>query len=288
MRTTALSPAIGLPLPVRLALAVVLGFGVALVALPQLAAAAEPEPTAQVEASATPDASSTPAPTSDPVTATAPPAATPTPEPTPTAPPAAADPEGGPDPTPTPEPTPVPPPPPPPPTTAPPSMNLFVASAFTFQDPNMSACTSTAVRTMLNFIALRGSGGEGFGWLPTLSATVRDQILAWERSHDTLAGGTGSDPHGWRNALNYYGWGEAALWAGARVYDDASYGTYASAMRATVRALIKTGKPVGVLGWRGAHAQMITGYYGLVGDPFERDATGRLHQHLLRGRLLRD
>ena len=69
---------------------------------------------------------------------------------------------------------------------------------------------------MLNFIALRGSGGEGFGWLPTLSATVRDQILAWERSHDTLAGGRGSDPHGWRNALNYYGWGEAALWAGAR------------------------------------------------------------------------
>ena len=154
-------------------------------------------------------------------------------------------------------------------------MNLFVASAFTFQDPNMSACTSTAVRTMLNFISLRGSGGEGFGWLPTLSATVRDQILAWERSHDTLAGGTGSDPHGWRNALNYYGWGEAALWAGARVYDDASYGTYAGAMRATVRALIKTGKPVGVLGWRGAHAQMITGYYGLVGDPFARDAAGR-------------
>ena len=46
-------------------------------------------------------------------------------------------------------------------------------------------------------------------------------------------------------------------------------------MRATVRALIKTGKPVGVLGWRGAHAQMITGYYGLVGDPFARDAAGR-------------
>ena len=46
-------------------------------------------------------------------------------------------------------------------------------------------------------------------------------------------------------------------------------------MKAAVRALVATGKPVGMLGWRGAHAQMITGYYGLVGNPFAKDATGR-------------
>ena len=29
-----------------------------------------------------------------------------------------------------------------------------------------------------------------------------------------------------------------------------------------------------MLGWRGGHAQMITGYFGLTGDPFARDAMG--------------
>ena len=153
-------------------------------------------------------------------------------------------------------------------------MNVFVASQFRYQDPNWAACTATAVRSMLNFVALRSTGGDGFFWQPTNSGVVRDRILAWERSHDTMAGGYGSDPHGWRNALNYYGWGAGALLAGSRVYEDVAYNTYADAMRAAVRSLATTGKPVGMAGWRGRHAQMITGYYGLVGDPFAMDATG--------------
>ena len=154
-------------------------------------------------------------------------------------------------------------------------MNTFVATGFRYQDPNWSACTATSVRSMLNFISKRSVGGVGFRWMPTNSATVRDRILAWERKHDTMAGGDGSDPHGWRNALNYYGWGAGALVAGARVYDDFSYNSYSSAMKAAVRAIVTTRKPVGMLGWRGAHAQMITGYYGLVGNPFAKDETGR-------------
>lgn len=153
-------------------------------------------------------------------------------------------------------------------------MNLFVGSLFRYQNPNWAACTATSVRSMLNFIAVRSTGGDGFLWRPTISATVRDRILAWERRRDTLPGGYGSDPHGWRNALNYYGWGAGALYAGSRVYDDYAFSSFDGAMKATVRALAATGKPVGMLGWRGAHAQMITGYYGLIGDPFARDATG--------------
>jgi hypothetical protein len=154
-------------------------------------------------------------------------------------------------------------------------MNTFVAAGFRYQDPNMAACTAASVRTMLNLVAMRSKGGDGFQWTVTNSSAVRDGILAWERTHDTMAGGDGSDPHGWRNALNYYGWGGEALLAGSRVYDDFSYASYSSAMKASVRALITTGKPVGVLGWRGAHAQMITGYYGLIGNPFAKDSTGR-------------
>ena len=49
-------------------------------------------------------------------------------------------------------------------------------------------------------------------WQPTRSGSVRDRILAWERSHDTMTVGSGTDPHGWRNALNYFGWGPNAPW----------------------------------------------------------------------------
>jgi hypothetical protein len=154
-------------------------------------------------------------------------------------------------------------------------MNLFVAGGFAFQDPNMAACTATSVRSMLNFVALRRTGDDGFAWRPTNWGSVRDAILAWERVHDTLPGGRGSDPHGWRNALNFYGWGPGTLVAGSRVYDDRAYGSFEAAMRDAVRAIAATGKPVGMLGWRGAHAQMLTGYYGLVGDPFAKDSTGR-------------
>jgi hypothetical protein len=154
-------------------------------------------------------------------------------------------------------------------------MNLFVAAQFRFQDPNRAACTATAVRSMLNFIAVHRTGGPGFRWWrPNVWGSTRDHILAWERTHDTMTGGTGSDPHGWRNALNDFGWGSGSMVAGSRVYEDVSFSSYDGAMQAAMRALIATGKPVGLLARGGRHAQMLTGYYGLVGNPFARNAAG--------------
>jgi hypothetical protein len=281
MRHPATSTTFGAAVFRRLMLSGLLAAGLALVALPGLASAADP--TAAPDASAEPSATPVPTPPPDPTPVPTPePTATPTPErtsepaaqstatPDPTPEP---DPSAEPTPEPAPEPTPTPSAPPPP--LAPRSMNTFVATGFRYQDPNWAACTATSVRSMLNFIAARSVGGVGFRWTPTNSGAVRDAILAWERKHDTMAGGYGSDPHGWRNALNYYGWGAGALLAGARVYDDFAYSSYAGAMKAAVRALVSTGKPVGILGWRGEHAQMLTGYYGLVGNPFAKDATGR-------------
>ena len=264
MRTRATSTTFGAVLR-RLVLTSLLGAALAMIAMPGLAAAADP--------SATPDASA-PAPTPSPsVDPTPDPTQAPTPDPTPI-PERTSAPEAAPAPTPDATPEPAPSPTPPPVQLAPRSMNVFVAAGFRFQDPNWAACTSTSVRTMLNLVAMRSVGGDGFRWIPTNSGAVRDSILAWERKHDTLPGGYGSDPHGWRNALNFYGWGPATLLAGSRVYDDFSYTSYDLAMKATVRALMSTGKPVGILARRGAHAQMITGFYGLIGDPFEKNATG--------------
>jgi hypothetical protein len=153
-------------------------------------------------------------------------------------------------------------------------LNLFQAAGFRYQDTNYYACTATSVMDMLNFIALTGRGGADFRWTASLSGTKRDAILAWERTHDTMSGGNGSDPHGWRNALNYYGWGSSSLYEGTRHYNDYSYSTYGKAVKAAIRAMIRYRKPVGITAWQGRHAQMLTGYDGLVGDPFALDATG--------------
>jgi hypothetical protein len=284
MRDQTLSMRAGGAVIRRFAFASLMGAGLALVALPSLAFAADPsaspDPSAIAESSPSSTSSSTstqaPVATAD---APASPSPSPTPDATPTTPPApapTADPTATPAPAPTPEPTPgpTPGPTPSPPPVAAGWLNLFVAAGFQFQNPNWAACTATSVRTMLNFISFRSTGGVGFQWQPTNRSLIRDRILAWERAHDTMAGGNGSDPHGWRNALNFYGWGAGALSAGARVYEDYSSATFDGAVKAAVRAVAATGKPVGMLGWRGAHAQMLTGYFGLIGDPFAKDAAG--------------
>jgi hypothetical protein len=158
--------------------------------------------------------------------------------------------------------------------TNPPKLNLFASAGFRYQDPNWDACTATSAMDMLNFVAIAKSGGPGFIWTVRLGSAARDAMLAWARAHDTLAGGSGSDPHGWRNALNYYGWGSGALGEAARIYDDRAYASFDLAIKSAVRSLIRFRKPVGIVAWQGRHAQMITGYDGLVGNPFAKDAKG--------------
>ena len=155
--------------------------------------------------------------------------------------------------------------------------NLFVAKGFVYQDPYYTACTAAAVMHMLNTIAYRGTGGYGFRWKPfTVKKSsnpdqLRDMtsILAFERRNDTLrSSSAGSDAHGWRNALNYYGWGSSAMTnASIRPYEDRAYSSYRSAMKAAVRAIARLGMPVGVLAWAGGHAQVLTGYVVTGADP---------------------
>ena len=128
---------------------------------------------------------------------------------------------------------------------------------------------------MLNTIALNGNGGSGFRWVVRLGTDPVTSILAWERSHDTLAGGNGSDPHGWRNALNYYGWGSGALPPIPGSTTTSRTASYAKAVKNAIRQLIRTRKPVGILALGGRHAQFITGYDGLSGNPFAKDGKGR-------------
>jgi hypothetical protein len=73
----------------------------------------------------------------------------------------------------------------------------------------------------------------------------------------------GSDPHGWRNALNYFGWGSIE----AGVYRDSAYVSLDEAEKAVVSAIALYRKPVGVISQGGAHAQFVTGYRVVGDDP---------------------
>lgn len=163
------------------------------------------------------------------------------------------------------------------------SKNLYVSNAFLYQDPYGTACVSAAAMIMLNTIAYRQAGGTGFTWTPyrvksntSNPRDVRDMTsIQWfARAHDTLSpSGSGSDAHGWRNALNYYGWGMSAMTDPARrVYDDLQYTSYSTAVRAAVKAIARFGKPVGIVGWAGRHAQVMTGYVVEGENPATSDA----------------
>lgn len=161
--------------------------------------------------------------------------------------------------------------------------NLYNWRAFVYQDPYATACTAASAMIMLNVIAYQHAGGDAFRWTPyrvknnkTNPADHRDMtsILAMERGHDTLALlGSGSDAHGWGNALNYYGWGLAAMTDPTRsVYDDLEFSSYDAAVHTAVRAIAQYAMPVGIVGWAGRHAQVMTGYVVDGADPAVSDA----------------
>lgn len=156
--------------------------------------------------------------------------------------------------------------------------NLWTSSAFLYQDPYYTACTAAASMLMLNLIAAREAGGESFAWSTyrvksnkTDLADPNDMtsILAFARRNDTLRStSAGSDPHGWRNAVNNYGWGlDVMKDQQLRPYEDRAYSTFGGAVKAAVRAIARLGMPVGVLGWAGGHAQVIHGYVVTGKDP---------------------
>ena len=101
-------------------------------------------------------------------------------------------------------------------------------------------------------------------WQFDNSYEMQGHILKYERDHMTMSRTyPGSDPHGWRNALNHFGWGSID----AGVYVDSAYSSFDKAARATVSPIARFDKPVGILGWFGAHAQMVTGYTVHGEDP---------------------
>ncbi len=145
------------------------------------------------------------------------------------------------------------------------TLDLYKHAGLRRQYPDQSACTAANVVTSLNLIALDGSGTR---WAPTVSYQAMKMVLDYERAHMTLpASVRGSDPHGTRNALNYFGWATQE----AGVYVDVALPSFAAAARAVVASVARTRKPAMIFSWFGTHAQIVTGYRVRGSDPATSD-----------------
>jgi hypothetical protein len=175
----------------------------------------------------------TPTPTTPPAT----PASTPTPSPT-LAPPRTPIPQLVPIPTPTPDPV--------------LAMNLYRKGDFVSQ-ATKDQCLSAAMQIMLNIVGPKNDRST--------ATQARLDKLAQQLSH---ARNGGTEPKGWAAGLEQLGAG------GYRVEVAPSR---TKAILRAVTALRATGRPVGLLVWRGAHSWVLHGYEAtadpLAGVPFE-------------------
>jgi hypothetical protein len=134
-----------------------------------------------------------------------------------------------------------------------------------FEYPDPYACTATSVQIALNFIVYDGGTAV---WTPTTSYAAEQKIFEYERANMTLpVWANGSDPHGSRNAINYFGWGSIK----AGVYKDVSFGTFRAAAKSIVSSIARTRRPAIIFPWYGGHAQVVTGYKAHGEDPATSD-----------------
>ena len=220
-----------------------------------------PTPSATVDPTAEPSPvpTSRPAPSEDPVASpdSSPEPTLPTPEPTPEPTPAPTpEPTGGADPsvapTPGPDPSAAPTPGPDPSPTAAPSpapdvvlawpgrFNLYRSGAWVRQYRDYT-CTAASAQTMLNLILRRSDR----------SLLQQLRIIKYARAHDTLRFSAGSDPAGWARAVTHFGGG---------TYSWRTFSTRAAALRYAATRMLVTGKPAGLLVWKGHHAWTMTGF----------------------------
>jgi hypothetical protein len=104
-------------------------------------------------------------------------------------------------------------------------------------------CLPAAMQTMINIME-KGK--------PDRTRRTQDRLyrLARRYSTDRLEG-KGAEPVGWARALEHLGYGE---------WEVKSFRTRGQAIKAGVKALRMTGRPVGMLTWRGAHSWVLSGF----------------------------
>ena len=93
---------------------------------------------------------------------------------------------------------------------------------------------------------------------PDVRNTFEDQQALWEMARDRSTNAfNGANPRGWAATLDEIGIGP---------YELVSIPDYGEALRAAAAAISDTGRPVGLVMWRGRHAWVMSGFES-IGDP---------------------
>ena len=142
----------------------------------------------------------------------------------------------------------------PPPRPGPFAIDLYREGDFVGQ-ARRDWCVPASMLTMINMIDRAGDRST-----PTQAALNR---LARELSTPRLQG-AGSEPEGWAGTLNQLGYGPYAVHVEP---------TRAAAIGASARAVRLTGRPVGLLIWRGAHAWVVSGFRATADPAWTDDFT---------------
>lgn len=127
-------------------------------------------------------------------------------------------------------------------------MDVYRRNAFTSQYTAWY-CVPAAMQTMINIM----EPGR-----PDRTRATQDRLyrLARRLSSDRLDG-KGAEPIGWARGLERLGYGRFIVRA---------YRTRSDAMKVAAKQLRMTGRPVGILAWRGAHSWVMSGFHATA-DP---------------------
>ncbi len=142
----------------------------------------------------------------------------------------------------------------PPPREGPFEIDLYEKGDFV-SEASKIWCVPAAMQTMVNIMS---PGADD-----STAIQKRYYALARKLSPPTLEG-AGAEPEGWAAALDRLGYGPYAV---------AVEPTRASAIHAAARALRMTGRPVGLLVWRGAHSWVMSGFRATADPALTDDFT---------------
>jgi hypothetical protein len=134
-------------------------------------------------------------------------------------------------------------------------MNLFAKGDFMHQQTK-DWCVAGSTQTMMNII----DDGK-----PNRSSTFQKRLYFEGRglSHNQQKlGPIGIDLSGWADLLNTRGYGP---------YEVEGTRTRKLAIRKAAQALRTTGKPVGLVTWRGAHSWVMSGFTATADPAFTND-----------------
>ncbi len=158
-------------------------------------------------------------------------------------------------PAPTPPPSPAPTPAASPAEAEPFTMDLYQDGVFVHELDDQS-CVAAAVQGMLNVIRLTEDGQEPDTTDATQQALYA-RIVELTTAEDSHNGGTG--PGGWAALLTEEGY----------PYEVRAFRYRAAAVNAAAAAIRATGRPVGMLTWKGVHSWVMTGFTATA-DPATR------------------